>query len=125
MAHTSMTVREFLASLRDGRYADGGYPKFWLTADGGTLSHEACMANCGTIARAIRGDANRANRDPARFYSSDPQWRVIGCAINWEDASMTCDDTGERIESAYAEDDAPFCNCGTCTPGDVTCVRHD
>jgi hypothetical protein len=23
------------------------------------------------------------------------------------------------------EDDTPFCNCGTCNDGDVTCVRDD
>lgn len=98
-----MNVHEFIESLRNGRYADGGYPKYWLTADGGTLSYAACLDNCGRIARAIRGDANRADRNPARFYSSDAQWRVVACAINWEEPDMRCDDTGERIESAYAE----------------------
>lgn len=97
-----MTVKEFIASLRGGRYADGGYPKYWLLADGGTLSHAACMANCGRIARAIRGDAERADKDCARFYSCEPEWRVIGVDINWENSEMVCEDTGERIESAYA-----------------------
>lgn len=114
MAHTDLTVREFLQSLRGGRYADGGYPKFWLTADGGELSYAACLANCGRIARAIRGDAKRAGIDPARFYSWDEaQWRVVACDINWENPDMRCADTGERIESAYAEDDAG-CDCGSC-----------
>jgi hypothetical protein len=120
------SVAWFLASLRDGAYADGGYPKYWLTADGGTLSYAACKANCARIARAIRGDASRADRDPARFYSSDAQWRVVAVDINWEDASMFCDDTGERIPSAYAEDDAPDCNCDQCPPGGpYTCIRND
>lgn len=100
----TLTIREFLASVRAGAYADGGYPKFWLTADGETLSHAACKANAGRIARAIRGDANRADRDPARFYSSEPDWRVVGVAVNWEDGEMVCAETGERILSAYAED---------------------
>lgn len=100
------TVREFIQSLRDGSHTSlGSYPKYWLAADGGELSYDACMANCGRIARAIRGDAKRADVDPARFYSwDDTQWRVIGCDVNWEDRSMFCADTGERIESAYAED---------------------
>ena len=108
-----MTVRQFILSLRGGPFTSvGSYPVFWLTHDGETLSHEACMANCGRIARAIRDNLNDG-------------WRVVGCDANWEDPEMFCADTGKRIESAYAEDDAPFCNCGTCTPGDVTCVRHD
>lgn len=89
------TVAWFLASLRDGPYADGGYPKHWLTADGGTLSHAACKANCARIARAMRGDTREDN-----------QWRVVAVEINWEDPAMFCDGTGERIPSAYAEDDA-------------------
>src|SRR5262245_59458335 len=100
----AMTVREFFKSLRAGAYADGGYPKYWLTADGETLSHEACKANAGRIARAIRGDAKRADVDPARFYSSEPDWCVVGVDVNWEDPEMLCGETGKRIPSAYAED---------------------
>lgn len=85
------TVTWFLQTVRTGRYADGGYPKYWLTSDGATLSHEACLSNCGRIARAIRD-------------GSSCGWRVVGCDINWEDPDMRCDDTGKRIESAYADD---------------------
>lgn len=107
MIRPPLTVREFLASLREGPYTSlGSYPKFWLTDDGETLSYAACKANCGRIARAIRGDELRADRDPARFYSSEPGWRVVACDANWEDPHMYCADTGERIESAYAEDQA-------------------
>jgi hypothetical protein len=88
-----MTVRDFLSSLRDGKYAHGGYPKFWLASDGETLSFEACKAECGRIARAIRDGSNDG-------------WRVVACDINYEDPAMFCAHTNERIESAYAEDDA-------------------
>lgn len=103
------TVRSFIATLRSGPYTSvGSYPIYWVTADGGTLSYKACLANCARICRAIRGDANRADRDPARFYSwADPQWRVIGCDVNWDDSDLRCADTGERIPSAYAEDQTP------------------
>ncbi len=94
-----MTIRDF----RDGRYASGGYPKYWICADGETLSYDACRANALHIGRAVRGDTNRADVDPARFYSSDRQWRVIGYSVNWEDPELYCSHTGERIESAYAE----------------------
>lgn len=89
------TVREFITSLRNGPFTSvGSYPVYWLTADGATLSYAACKANCGQIARAIR--------DAKLGRWSDKQWLVVGSDVNWEDNTMTCDDTGERIESAYA-----------------------
>jgi hypothetical protein len=30
-------------------------------------------------------------------------WRIVAYDVNWEDADLTCDHTGEKIESAYAE----------------------
>ena len=33
-------------------------------------------------------------------------WAAYGVNINWEDPSLYCAHSGERIESAYAEDDA-------------------
>lgn len=87
------TIHDFIGSLRDGAYTGlGGYPKYWITEDGGILSHRACLENVLAIGRAIR-------------YSSEPQWRVIGCDVNWEDPDLMCDDSGERIQSAYAEDE--------------------
>lgn len=89
-----LTVREFFASLRSGRYTSfGSYPKFWLTHDGATLSYQACRDNAARIGRSIR-DRDRDG------------WRVVACDVNWEDPDMRCADTGERIESAYAEDTA-------------------
>lgn len=86
------TVAWFLGTLSHGRYTSvGGYPKYWLTSDGATLSYAACLANCGRICRSIRDNDNDG-------------WRVVACDVNWEDPDMHCDDTGERIESAYAED---------------------
>ncbi len=88
------TVAWFIHSLRGGRYTShGSYPLFWLASDGETLSFEACEANAGRIARSIRDGSNDG-------------WRVVACDVNWEDPSMFCADTGERIESAYAEDRA-------------------
>lgn len=84
------SVAWFLHSLRDGKYALG-YPKFWLTQCGETLSYEACLQNAGCIARSIRdGDG----------------WRcVVACDVNWEDPDMICSYSNERIESAYADDE--------------------
>lgn len=88
-----MTPADFLQSIRDGAFTSvGSYPKFWLTHDGETLSYKAVKANAARIARAIRDNSNNG-------------WRVVACDVNWEDASMFCADTSERIESAYAEDE--------------------
>jgi hypothetical protein len=97
-----------LQTLRTGKYADGCYPKFWLCSDSSELSYDACMANCGRIARSIRDGSNDG-------------WRVVGCDVNWEDPAMYCAHTNERIESAYAEDHANgICNdtCPYCKAGD-------
>ncbi len=88
------TIAWFIGTLDGGRYASGVYPKYWICADGETLSYDACRANAGLIARAIRGDKNRADIDPARFCSSERQWRVIGYAVNWEDPELYCSHTG-------------------------------
>ena len=70
--------------------AVGGYPLYYITSDGVVLSPQAVQENLELC------------RDP-----SDTQWHVIGADVNWEDTSLFCDHTGERIESAYAEDQFP------------------
>lgn len=87
------TVAWFFGTLATKYTSVGCYPKFWLASDGETLSYEACLANAGRIARAIRDGSNDG-------------WRVVACDVNWEDPDMRCADTDERIESASAEDDA-------------------
>lgn len=91
-------VRQIIMNLREGRFTSFGcYPKFFYTADGETLSFEAVRAELGVVLRATRdGGATRYN----------DQWRVVGCAVNWEDPDMYCAHTNERIESACAEDEA-------------------
>jgi hypothetical protein len=61
------------------------------------LSYEACRENVWEIGRAIR--------DAKRGYVADKQWQVVAYDVNWEDASLYCEHTSERIESAYAEPD--------------------
>lgn len=79
--------------LRDGAYAwPGGYPKFFLCADGECLSFEAARENFRCIAHA-------------HCYPEylDKQWMLVACDVNWEDGEMVCAHTGKRIESAYAD----------------------
>jgi hypothetical protein len=86
------SVADLKACLRNGRYAwPGGYPMFFLTSDGATLSFEAVRAEFHNVANAIKHKLNDG-------------WRVVGCEINYEDDDLWCAHTNERIESAYAED---------------------
>lgn len=87
-----MTFKEVCQFLREGKYTSvGSYPTFFITNDGGVLSHEAVRENIFQIGRAMRDKL-------------DDGWRIVGYDVNWEDHDLYCDHTGERIESAYAEE---------------------
>lgn len=88
------TVRNFLKDLKHPYAWPGGYPRYFITDDGGSLSYEAAKENKRIIFEAIRDKDKRSG------------WCVIGCDINWEDAELICDHTNKRIESAYGEDDS-------------------
>lgn len=60
----------------------GSYPFLYLT-----VKQDVLCAKCATEA----------------VESDDPP---MACDSNWEDPSLYCDDCGERIQSAYAEDGA-------------------
>lgn len=86
------TISDFRAAMRNGPYAwPGGYPCFFVTADGAALSFES--------AKACRRDILEAIRD----NHTSSGWRVEALTINYEDPDLYCDHSGERIESAYAE----------------------
>lgn len=92
---TILTPEAFEAELAAGPYAwPGGYPRYFLCADGGALSFAAAEAERANVLDALRDD-DRASG-----------WAVVACDVNWEDPDLTCDHSGDRIESAYAEDDA-------------------
>lgn len=78
--------------LRGGQYAwPGGYPQFFVACDGAALSFKAVKKEWRNIVSAhIRHD----RRDG---------WALCGYDVNWEDDSLYCDHTGEKIESAYGE----------------------
>jgi hypothetical protein len=85
--------RELLATLRAGRFTDwGSYPLFFITADGAALSFDSVKENLREIIGAMRSN-NRSGG-----------WYIIACEVNYEDADLYCAHSGERIESAYAED---------------------
>lgn len=90
-----MTTKAIKETLRNGRFAwPGGYPLYFIAADGEPLSFEAVRENWREICSAHihRG-----------FL--DKQWQLVGVEINWEDTALYCAHTNKRIESAYGEDD--------------------
>ena len=70
----------------------GGYPMYAATSDGACLCHKCCKAESSQIGKPS-GDWH-------------DQWRIVGLDVNWEDPALYCDHCGNRIESAYAEDEA-------------------
>ncbi len=65
----------------------GGYPVYYVTADGG----EMCPA-C-----ANGGNGSEATEDA----DAEDQWRLVANDVHWEGESLWCDHCGGEIESAY------------------------
>lgn len=87
------TTADFKACLRAGAHAwPGGYPLYFVTADGAALSFESARENAREIMLSL--------------LSGDKQsgWHVVALETNWEDSELVCDHSGKRIESAYAEE---------------------
>lgn len=84
------TISDFRRDIRAPYAWPGGYPRYFFTSDGAALSFQAAR------------DSRRAILESIRDRAADG-WRVIGCAINWEDSALRCDHTGRAIESAYGE----------------------
>lgn len=92
-----MTLKDIKARLRAGPYAwPGGYPKYFVMADGEAMSFEAVKSAWKEVCRSHLRPNDRWSWD----------FLVAGCEINWEDAELICCHTNKRIESAYAEDNA-------------------
>jgi hypothetical protein len=85
---------QFNKALSEGAHAwPGGYPRYFVTADGGALSFASAEENAGLIRDAIIAQDVRGG------------WCVCGVDVNWEDNELTCDHSGARIECAYPPDD--------------------
>ena len=67
----------------------GGYPIYYLCADGGVL-----CPHC----------ANRENGSEASENTDTPNdWRMIAADVHWEGLPLVCDHCGTKIESAYGD----------------------
>ena len=65
----------------------------FIADDGQALSFKSAKENIFQCARAIRDKHNNG-------------WRIVAVEVNWENPALFCSHSGERIESAYAEDEA-------------------
>lgn len=89
------TISDFRRAMRHGKHAwPGGYPCYFITADGAALSFEAAKSERRQIIASIAGDCRNDG------------WRIVAMNINWEDSELVCDHTGKPIESAYGESQA-------------------
>lgn len=80
-------------ALAEGPYAwPGGYPKYFITEDGGALNFDTVKNEYASVSHAIE-------------HGYEPEWRVIAMDINWEDPDLRDDHTGEMIECAYCDDE--------------------
>jgi len=83
------TVKDFDNALGNGPFAwPGGYPLYFICADGAALSFDAAVENAHLIREAIAEKDNSG-------------WRVVAACINWEDENLICEHTGKQIAPAY------------------------
>lgn len=90
-------MRFTVANLNDvltyGPYAwPGGYPVYFIAADGEALSFKAVKENQALVTEAMNNSG------------TDKQWEVIGYQINWEDENLYCAHSNDLIECAYPSD---------------------
>ena len=72
----------------------GGYPIYYVFADGGCCCPDCANENIEEIDADIKGK---------RCWNSHGGWAIDAFDINYEDADLYCDHCSKRIESAYAE----------------------
>lgn len=81
------------AALRAGELAwPGRLPMFMITDDGGCLHFDCVRDELRNVLWSIKSECSDG-------------WRVVACDINYEDGEMICAHCGERIESAYGEEE--------------------
>jgi len=85
----ALTLANIKKLLRGGMYAFPGYPMFFITSDGATLSFDT-----------VREQWKNVCWD--HIYQQSTGWHVVAVGVNWEDRGLTCDHNNERIPSAYA-----------------------
>jgi hypothetical protein len=85
-------IKDMIRQAEQAYAWPGGYPVFAVMDDGGCL----CPACVKQERRIIYTNS---------LYGNRTGWEIAGVDVNWEDAWLHCYHCGERIVSAYAEDD--------------------
>jgi len=78
-------------AIRDKYAWPGGYPLYILMSDGEALSVAAARDNFRQICAST-------------LCHSCDGWQAAGVDVNWDDEALYCAHTGERIESAYGQE---------------------
>lgn len=87
------TVADFRKAMRNGKYVwPGGYPTYFIMADGEALSFDAAKSEIRRILMAFQ--ATKSGR-------YDNEWLPVSYEVNWEHGSLYCSHTGKKIEAAY------------------------
>lgn len=85
---------ESLKSFIRAPYAwPGGYPKYAVMGDGEPLCKVCASREFKQIVRDTMEGFGRS-------------FQIIGVDVNWEDPALYCCHCNDRIESAYAEEEA-------------------
>lgn len=84
---TSLRLADNIA--REPYLWPGGYLRFAVTDDGGTLCHHCCASERQWIGTTTGSDG----------------WCVVAADVNWEEPWLTCDHCGKRIDAVYGEPD--------------------
>ena len=89
------TAAQFKAALRAGEHTDvGGYPLYFVMGDGEPLSFDAARSNLREIFAAFQSGRIRDD------------WRPVSVEINYEDDDLHCAHSGQKIASAYGNEEA-------------------
>lgn len=79
---------EFARREWDSRTSFGGYPLYYLCADGFVFCPKC------------------ANENLHLTTDADSDWCIVATDINYEDTTLRCDHCYESIESAYGEEES-------------------
>lgn len=70
----------------------GGYPLYYVFADGGCICPKCANDNIEDIDSANKGE---------RCCNSHGGWAIDAHDVNWEDSDLVCDHCHKSIPSAY------------------------
>ena len=84
-----MLLSEIKTALRNGPYAwSGGYPLYFITDDGDTLSFAAVREEWRAVVWS-------------HLIGMNGGWHIQAVDINYEDDDLVCAHKGQHIPSAY------------------------